>query len=294
MNQPDPKARTSSGGAARRRAPIAVVVDGSAECHAAIAWSAREAAMHGTSIQLVHSRGSVRNRSGKAVFADARAALGSTPGIAGVEITEIATGGLLGSGFVPITARAHMLVIAAGSVQGQRTRLGAPYPALLAAKAKCPVVVIPRDMTDEGHVVVGVDGAGSSEDAIAVAFEEAAGRGVALKAVHTWNDFQLSTAIADDTDLPWDAVETGEKVVLSERLAGWRARFPDVPVIEIVTKDSPARQLAHQSRGAALLVIGSHGRGPISGLVFRSTSESLMYASRCPLVVVRKGLREER
>ncbi|WP_278315362.1 universal stress protein [Lolliginicoccus levis] len=294
MNQPDPKARTSSGGSAPRRAPIAVVVDGSAECHAAIAWSAREAAMHGTGIQLIHVRGAVRNRSGKAAFADARAVLSAIPGGTSVEATELAVGGLLGSGFVPVTARAHMLVIAAGSTQGKRTRVGTPYPALLAAKALCPVVVIPREVTDGEHVVVGVDGTESSEDAIAVAFEEAAGRGVALKAVHTWNDFQLSTAIAHDTNLPWDAVETGEKVVLSERLAGWRSRFPDVPVIEIVTKDSPARQLAHQSRGAALLVIGSHGRGPISGLVFRSTSESLMYASRCPLVVVRKGLRKER
>ncbi|GGC65911.1 universal stress protein [Hoyosella rhizosphaerae] len=293
MNQPNPN-RTSRGKHWGTQ-PIAVVVDGTEESLRGVEWAAGEAALHKAGVMLVRPKGSVLRRvPGSVIDADvqrAREIIKAHNPDASIEVRTV--GGGVKTGLVPVTLDAHMLVIAAGSEQGKRTRLGAPYAALLAAKAHCPIVVVPRNDLTATHVVVGIDGTESSEDAIAVAFEEAAARGAVLKAVHTWNDFQLTTAIAAEASLAWDEVETGEKVVLSTRLAGWRDKFPEVDVVEVVTKDSPARQLAHQSQSAALLVVGSHGRGPISGLIFRSTSETLMYASRCPLVVVRNGLRKE-
>ena len=77
------------------------------------------------------------------------------------------------------------------------------------------------------------DGSPNSEPAIAAAFEEASLRGVDLVAVHAWSDFSLLTvAPADlsDNELPWSAIATAEQAVLSESLAGWKDKYPDVSV----------------------------------------------------------------
>jgi hypothetical protein len=47
--------------------------------------------------------------------------------------------------------------------------------------------------------------------------------------------------------LDWDVIDSDEREVLAERLAGWTEKHPDVPVRRLVARDRPARALVEES-----------------------------------------------
>jgi len=90
--------------------------------------------------------------------------------------------------------------------------------------------------------------------------------------------------------LDWDAVEQEEQAELAERLAGWQEKYPDVHVQRLVVRDGAARVLVKQSAHARLVVVGSHGRGSVAGLVLGSVGHSVLHRADCPVVIVRPDL----
>ncbi|MGK8486909.1 universal stress protein [Nocardia asiatica] len=60
-----------------------------------------------------------------------------------------------------------------------------------------------------------------------------------------------------------------------------------MPVRRVVKVDRPARALLDESEQAQLLVVGSHGRGGFAGMLLGSTTNKLLHAAQCPMVVVR-------
>ena len=85
----------------------------------------------------------------------------------------------------------------------------------------------------------------------------------------------------------WSALQSGAEETLSERLAGWQERYPDVLVRRVVVADRPAHQLLEQAQSAQLLVVGSHGRGGFAGMVLGSVSTAVINAARMPVLVAR-------
>lgn len=140
-----------------------------------------------------------------------------------------------------------------------------------------------------GPVVVGVDGSPASESALAMAFDEASLRGADLVAVHTWIEFSSDSAYAyaHQFIVDWDVIETRERELLAQRLAGWQERYPDVTVRRVVTRDRPVRCLLEHAADAQLLVVGSRGHSGLPGMLLGSTSQALIYHAPCPLLVVR-------
>ena len=162
----------------------------------------------------------------------------------------------------------------------------------VASDNPAPVAVIDpeRPGAPGGPVVVGVDGSPASEAAIAFAFDAAAARGVELTAVHSWND----TVVAGDFPefaLLVDpvAIEQEEHVLLSEQLAGWREKYPDVTVNHEVVRGRPTNALLEASGQAQLVVVGSRGRGGFAGLLLGSTSQALIAHAACPVVIARSA-----
>ncbi|RSM53348.1 hypothetical protein DMB66_39130 [Actinoplanes sp. ATCC 53533] len=149
-----------------------------------------------------------------------------------------------------------------------------------AAHAGCPVLVIRGTEPSAGPVVVGVDGSEASELAVGFAFEECANRGAELVAVLAWHDAGSPTATA----------EQAARRVLSESLAGWRERYPDVVVRPAPVRGHPRHILVEHSKTAQLVVLGARGRDTFKGLLLGSVSQALLHHSACPVAVVRATL----
>lgn len=293
-------------GAAGTR-PIVVGVDGSEQSKVAVDWAARTAALHRLPLKLLN----VLNPPVVMAFPEAPMPPGylqwqedegrkvldaavktATEAIAesgaDIEVTSEMLGGPSVPTLVEASKDAHLIVVGSrGRGALARGLLGSTSTALV-RHAHCPVAVIhdedplmPRPA--KAPVVVGVDGSPASEKAVAIAFEEASLRGVDLVAVHAWSDSSVFEFPGSD----WSTLQALGEQTLSERLAGWQERYPDVLVRRVVVADRPARQLVEQSESAQLLVVGSHGRGGFTGMLLGSVSSSVINGARMPVIVAR-------
>lgn len=160
----------------------------------------------------------------------------------------------------------------------------------LSARADCPVAVV----TEHGNgtaphvgVVVGVDGGGHAEHALEVAFEEASLRAVPLTAVHVWSSEELMLTYGLVPMLP-EEMETQRKLALlglSEALAGFTERFPDVVLQPRLVDASVVDGLVAVSREAELLVVARHGKTRMGSLALGSVARKCLDRALCPVVV---------
>jgi nucleotide-binding universal stress UspA family protein len=144
------------------------------------------------------------------------------------------------------------------------------------------------------RIVVGVDGSEHGAAALRWAESEARLRGGTLAAVHAWT-FTPPTAIAepglipvaatdlmDDLTFERQAAENALDAALEDALGGAAG-----DVERVLSEGSPADVLVHESANAALVVVGSRGRGGIRGALLGSVSQHVAQHSRCPVVIVR-------
>ncbi|MDX3189768.1 universal stress protein [Streptomyces sp. MN03-5084-2B] len=270
---------------------LVVGVDGSAGALAAVRWAARVARTRRLRLRLVHALPELpapypradptyeqlleaAGTQGRVVLAEARDAAGD------VEAQTVLRPERAADALVTASAGAAMLVLGTPGLRPLGRVLVGSVTVALAAHARCPVALIrPHAGEDEppaeGPVVVGVDGSPASEEAIAVAFEEASWRRARLIAVHCHRDGR------------WGATDEYARELLAQRLAGWGEKHPDVVVDREVVTGRAAERLLDFADRAQLLVVGSRGRGGLSGLALGSTSQALMSYALCPVVVAR-------
>ncbi|WP_020420143.1 universal stress protein [Amycolatopsis sp. ATCC 39116] len=183
---------------------------------------------------------------------------------------------------------ARMIVLGSSGAGGFTGMLTGSTTVEVSAHAQCPVAVVRGRDTEDGPVVVGVDGSANSERALDTAFEEASWRGAPLIAVHAWSDDQFTGYYgALPLAVDWDEIEQDEQRLLAEQLSGRQERHPDVKVERVVVRDRPRHQLLEWSAQAQLVVVGSRGRGGFGGLLLGSTSQALLHHAQCPVMVVR-------
>jgi nucleotide-binding universal stress UspA family protein len=112
-----------------------------------------------------------------------------------------------------------------------------------AAHAVCPVIVVrDNDGVDPGpaigQVVVGVDGSELSSLAIDFAFTHAARRDLGVTAVHVYQSPAIPAA-AEPRLVVYDGDDSRHDLLLSEALAGYSDKYPDVPVLRKVVPGLP-------------------------------------------------------
>ena len=282
--------------------PIVVGVDGSETALDAVRWAAEEARTRGGWLRLVHAYvvpvgypvGFVGHRElGDALAGQAKAwleqaakvAVDTVPGLRVETVAKMA-------GVVPTLVResetAAQVVLGTRGLGGFTGLLIGSTAVGLSGRAHCPVVIVRGAAEPAGPVVVGVDGTPVGEAAIAYAFAAASAYGTELVAVHTWTDLLVETAFAGGAAaLDFAPLAQAAEVELGERLAGWREKYPDVPVTRYVERERPGPALLRHAEKARLVVVGSRGRGGFRGLLLGSTSQHLLYHAPCPVVVVR-------
>jgi nucleotide-binding universal stress UspA family protein len=145
-------------------------------------------------------------------------------------------------------------------------------------------VVVTRSGPLDGRVVVGVDGSETSTDAITFAFAFASRHGRELLAIHAWSDVGWAELPEQD----FDHIRVDLAKLLEEQLAPHRSRHPEVHVAQEVAFDAPARALLQAADGAALIAVGSHGRGAVKRAILGSVSHAVLHHAACPVAVVHR------
>ncbi|MGV9747094.1 universal stress protein [Rhodococcus zopfii] len=290
--------------------PIVVAVDGSDAAAAAVIWAARTAAARALPLHIVtvvhvpsfyYSEPYLAQSFHQEMKDTARARLDNSAVLARqtaeeigpLEVTTAQAEGKVAQTLVDLSAQAAQIVLGSRGLGEVKGLLIGSVTLAVAAHSHAPVAVVRGRTLDgappaEGPVVVGIDGSESCEAAVAAAFEEAAARRANLVAVNVWSDVSVQPSLgAVPEDPQWSTIQTGEEVVLAERLAGYRERYPDVVVERVVARDRPVRVLSEYAETAQLLVVGTRGRGGFKGLLLGSTSNALIQTADCPVLVVR-------
>jgi nucleotide-binding universal stress UspA family protein len=192
---------------------------------------------------------------------------------------------------VEASAAASLLVVGRRGGGGFTDRLVGSSATQIAQFAACPTVVVPEVgiivPPDGPGVIVGVDVGQHAQPAIELAFDEASRRGLPLTAMRAWTLLSHEPALrAEVPPYPAD-LEANQRRLLSEALAGWSAKYPDVPVQPQLVRRHAATALVHAGRDATLLVVGARGAGGFRGLLLGSVSDSVLRHSACPVAVAR-------
>ncbi|MGH4023828.1 MAG: universal stress protein [Pseudonocardiaceae bacterium] len=291
--------------------PVIAGVDGSPQALDAARWAGAEARSLDRALHVLHAsvwsmvshpvppvipaghRQAMLEKAQRWVHEAANAARAAAPG---VEVIERLVVGEPAAVLIGESRHAQEVVVASRGLDGPVAELLGSTALQVAQHAGCPVVVVrhralgdPGALGDpDGPVLVGVDGSAGSDGALEFAFEHAARWTSPLVALHSWSDIRISDQ--DGTiwrTLNWATVATDEQRLLAERLAGWQDKYPEVEVRLVVAQDRPVHRLIEAAEGARLLVVGSRGRGGVPGMLLGSTSQTLLYVSPCPIVIVR-------
>lgn len=152
------------------------------------------------------------------------------------------------------------------------------------------------------RIVAGVDGSEASARALQWAVDEARVHGYAVEAVYvyehtpSWQMYaygEVGPVVGEE----WTRESRDETARVARSLVEdvvSRVRNPErVPIEPVVVEDRrPARALVDRSRTAAMLVVGSRGRGGFAGLVLGSVGQQCAHHAECPLVILRHDVDE--
>lgn len=290
--------------------PVVVGVDGSPASTNAVLWAIREAELRALPLHVLHAYGwggidlplnpdayaatyphastAIRDQAERLTEETVARIRTIAPGLA---VTTTVAPDLPSLALVDASRTATVVVLGSRGLGGFTGLLLGSVGVQVSAHANCPVVIV-RDPVAETRdgIVVGVDGSPPSNAAVAYAFAQASWRGTNLIAVHAWR-WPTSTGPGDQVPLVYSEAETRpeEERFIAEALAGWTARYPDVPVTRRVVRMRPAAAIVAESATALLTVVGSRGHGGFTGLLLGSVSQQVLHHAGSPVALVHAG-----
>ena len=139
------------------------------------------------------------------------------------------------------------------------------------------------------RVVVGYDASASAEVTVGWAADEAERLGLPLDVVYAADYTGLvGGPISTSTWLPGVSIDEARRVA-DTGVSLARARRPGLEVTARVKMSSPGTVLIQESERAALVVVGTRGRGDLAGALLGSVASRVAAHAHCPVVVVRGG-----
>jgi nucleotide-binding universal stress UspA family protein len=282
--------------------PIVVGYDASPDARAALRWALDEAGRESLPVKLVHAfdwyvgpsllaPGPSRWPDTEA-RADITAMLAYAAEDAGKSHPDVAVSTEVMDGPAQVCLRdasleAAMVVVGCRSSGGFAELLIGSTAVAVSARAHCPVVVVHAGAGEPtGDVVVGFDGSPCAQIALEFAFTKASGYRAPLRVIETWAP-PSTRFVPQGLDLM--TIARGIHVELDDLVADWKAKFPEVRVSTEVQLGSAAGFLVAASADARLIVVGSRGRGSVSGTVLGSVGQELIHHARCPVAIVREA-----
>lgn len=133
-------------------------------------------------------------------------------------------------------------------------------------------------------VVVGVDGATHTRDALDWAIEEAVRERCGIKLVHG----RAVPVQGPHIEPLMEASDVVARRILHDAERRIHGVSPSTPVTTATGIGSPGMLLVDASRDARLVVVGARGRGTVATAFLGSTSVDVTARAHCPVVVVRE------
>jgi nucleotide-binding universal stress UspA family protein len=137
-------------------------------------------------------------------------------------------------------------------------------------------------------VVVGYDGSATADAAVDWAARAAVHAGAPLVVLHAADRITYAHDVSVGLWKP-DRVHEAARAVAARGVDRARAAAPEVVADVASSLVGPALALDEASTGAAMVVVGSHGRGRVRGALLGATAYAVSGHARCPVVVVREG-----
>lgn len=144
-----------------------------------------------------------------------------------------------------------------------------------------------------GSIVVGVDGSPQSDQALDWAVDQAALEQRPLTIVHAAEPMSFAgagfmvPASGIDYARLLEESRAWARALLTGSAAQAHAAHPALVVRQVLSDSDPRSTLIGLGRTAAMIVVGSRGRGPVASLLLGSVSVSVSKHATCPVVVHR-------
>lgn len=279
---------------------IVVGYDGSPQAGAAVRWAAARAKERRRPLDVVHAWGFAEPGGGagtswlgERVLAQVREvpeegvriALAAEPGI---EVRPVLDHGSP----VSVLARrgvAAPLVVVGRHGSGRNPLLGSVTSGVL-HQVPTAVAVVPQSARPgRGPVVVGFDGSPASFVAVEEGRAAAELLGVELQVLVAWTPtVQATTPQLRALRAPSTADGARQSAELvADRARSWCQTRPELAT-EVRLVEGRARDvLIRRTADAALVVVGTRGRGGFVSLVLGSVSRAVVHRARCPVLVTR-------
>ncbi|MET7287362.1 universal stress protein [Streptomyces sp. NPDC005573] len=284
--------------------PLVVGVDGSGPSLAAVDWAAAEAARHGAGLRAVYASPWVRyeaalpptgsERTDERLLGEhivASAVERARERAPGVRVTGDVVGEDPAAALVAAGDRAYALVTGERGHGELGDLLLGSVAAAVAARARCPVVVV-RGTPEaaggaHGRILLGLGEPGTSAGAVDFAYREAEARDCVLDVVHAWQT--LLPHASGEGGGPGGPARTAEEhafTLLDTALDAASARHPRVRTRRRAVEGTAGAVLVDGSADADLVVVGAHGGTGRFGARLGRTSRRLLHHARCPVAIV--------
>lgn len=282
---------------------VTVGIDGSPESRAAAMWSAREAALREVPLRLVHAvdwpmspalprlgRENVNQWADEALTEASEYVRSRYPSL---EITVRCLSGRPAAALAAEATDAGLLVLGSRGLGGLVGFLVGSVAMSTLAATETPVVLArPPEQTGDaepagsGGIVVGVDIHEAADSVLSFAFEEAARRTCALRAVHGWklpHAYEYVPFFDPDNERDIGLSVTH---LLDDMLKPWRDKFPSVHVESQAFMGPAGRRLVQAAVGADLVVVGRHLRPSPLGAHLGPVAHAVLHHVSAPVAVI--------
>ncbi|MCK1797280.1 universal stress protein [Streptomyces sp. XM4193] len=293
--------------------PVIAAVDGSGHSLRALDWALAAASQRGVEVLIVHVWSWPPNAHSLASTEPMAPPAGQDPVLDWVrerlaerkalpEVRYTTLSGAPAAALPDMSGHGQLLVLGSRGRGGFTSLLLGSNGRAAAARATCPVVVVPHrdragetDTESHGRVVLGLEPGETSTEVVEFALSEAQ-RSEALLQVVTTHAVPFSTlALLGNYPDPGEgegpAIAKIAEDAQRERLRPFlQGRFKDVQVEHIVAPGDAAGRLVAASESADLVVVGKHRhrlRPPSFSL--GSVANAVLLHARCPIAAVPAG-----
>lgn len=266
---------------------IVVGVDESAAARSALAWVADRCIQRAAEVEVVHVVGPVEAHTppqrDPLVNAERVLRAAAPEQSATYHRAQGGVAQTLGA----VSAQADLLVMGVDPEHPVRAALGGWLPVRVIARTEPPVCIVPAGWVPRpGTVTVGLEDDVSSAEALTFAAREAEATSGRLRIVHAWRLPEPSIDGAAALLVQPERILEDHRELLDAAVRSVHRRFPALHIEADLVRADPAAALLQQAPHSAMVVVGTHREGVVSGAYAGSVDRELLWRAGCPIAVV--------